>query len=249
MSVYTILLWIPPLSGKPQNKASVAQPRLRHIVKGEICLSNDIRPAQLLADVMSRIYRNGYTTTSGGNLSLRDEAGNVWMTPSGLDKGALRQEDMVCITPAGEIRGRTKPSCEFYFHLKIYELRPEIKAVVHAHPSILVSLSLTHRVPDPLITPLDWDGGSIGLCGFAVPGSQRLMEEVGEAFLHGCDSVIMANHGAIAASNVGLEDAYRRFESVIRAAEREYSAKLWDRPVALTGGPGSKAERASAAAG
>lgn len=165
---------------------------------------------------------------------MRDAGGNIWMTPSSLDKGALREEDMVCITPEGKIIGQAKPSCEYPFHLKIYELRPEIRAVVHAHPGALLSLSLAHRVPNPLLFPLDWHGGQVGLCGFGIPGSQRLMQEVGTAFQQGCDAVIMANHGAAVASGQGLDDACRKFESLIRCAEREWYARIWDTPMPVS---------------
>lgn len=175
----------------------------------------------------------GYTTTSGGNLSLKDSEGNIWMTPSGLDKGSLREGDMVCITPDGAFRGRGKPSCEYPFHLKIYELCPEVNAIVHAHPDILMGMSLTHRVPTPLLSPLSWLGGKIGLCGFGIPGSQRLMEEVSVAVSHGCDSLIMGNHGALATSTVDLTDAFCRFESLVHCAQREWYAHIWDTPVAL----------------
>lgn len=197
-------------------------------------MNEQIKPARLLTQIMKKIYRGGYTTTSGGNLSLRDDRGNIWMTPSSLDKGALQEENMVCITPDGKVIGNAKPSCEYPFHLKIYELRPEIRAIVHAHPGALVSLSLAHRVPDALLFPLDWHAGKVGRCGFGIPGSQRLMNEVGQAFLQGCDSVIMENHGAIVTSDKGLDDAFRKFESMIRCAEREWYAWIWDIPRPVT---------------
>src|ERR1700754_3089247 len=86
---------------------------------------------------MERIYRYRMTTTSGGNLSIRDDDGDVWITPAGIDKGTLRREDMMCVTANGEKLGPHRPSSELPFHQEIYRTRPDIRGIVHAHPVAL----------------------------------------------------------------------------------------------------------------
>ena len=98
---------------------------------------NFIHPADQLVMMMNRIYSYGMTTTSGGNLSILDENGDVWITPGSIDKGSLTRKDMVCIKKDGTMEGIHKPSSEYPFHLKIYETRSDIKAVLHAHPPAL----------------------------------------------------------------------------------------------------------------
>jgi L-fuculose-phosphate aldolase len=93
-----------------------------------------IHPRNQITEVISRIYKRGMTTTSGGNVSIIDGNGDIWVTPSAIDKGSLRASDIICVKKDGTVIGKHKPSSEFPFHKAIYEARPDIKAVIHAHP-------------------------------------------------------------------------------------------------------------------
>jgi L-fuculose-phosphate aldolase len=93
-----------------------------------------LHPRDQLVAIMNRIYHNGMTTLSGGNLSTKDDNGDIWITPSGVDKGKLTAKDMMCVKADGTIVGSHKPSSEFPFHRAIYKLRPDLLAIVHAHP-------------------------------------------------------------------------------------------------------------------
>ncbi|MFV0268569.1 MAG: class II aldolase/adducin family protein, partial [Draconibacterium sp.] len=101
-----------------------------------------MHPRDQITMIIDKIYRSGLTTTSGGNISIIDENGDVWVTPSAIDKGTLRPTDIVCVKSDGTIEGRHKPSSEYPFHIAIYKSRPDIKAVIHAHPPALVSFSI-----------------------------------------------------------------------------------------------------------
>lgn len=114
---------------------------------------NFIHPRDQIVEMMARIYRYGLTTTSGGNLSILDPEGNIWISPASVDKGSLRREDIMCVTPKGEILGPHKPSSEFPFHNDIYKLRPDVRAIVHAHPPTLVSFSVAGQIPDTTVFP------------------------------------------------------------------------------------------------
>ena len=93
-----------------------------------------LHPADQLVMIMQRIYSCGMTTTSGGNLSIRDENGDIWITPTGIDKGSLTREDIVRVSPSRETFGPHQPSVELPFHREIYRLRPDLRAILHAHP-------------------------------------------------------------------------------------------------------------------
>jgi L-fuculose-phosphate aldolase len=112
-----------------------------------------MHPRDQIILVINRIYRKGLTTTSGGNLSIIDEEGSIWITPAAVDKGSLSPKDIMCLKPDGTVTGPHKPSSELPFHKAIYEIRPDIKAVVHAHPPALVSFSICRQVPDTRIIP------------------------------------------------------------------------------------------------
>ena len=74
--------------------------------------------------------------------------GDIWVTPSAIDKGSLRASDIICVKKDGTIIGKHKPSSEFPFHKAIYEARPDIKSVIHAHPPALVSFSIVRQIPN-----------------------------------------------------------------------------------------------------
>src|SRR5947209_9382657 len=90
-----------------------------------------LHPRDEILQTMERIYRYRMTTTSGGNLSIRDDNGDVWITPARIDKGSLRRGDIVCVRPDGSVDGPHKPSSEFPFHQAIYRSRPDIRGIVH----------------------------------------------------------------------------------------------------------------------
>ena len=167
-----------------------------------------------LVDTLLRIYQCKMTTTSGGNLSIRDAVGDTWITPTRVDKGCLRQEDIVCIRANGSIDGLHPPSSEYPFHLEIYSLRPDIKAIVHAHPVALVAHSVAHRPPDLSLLPMARHiCGRVGLAPYAMPGSAELGKSIAAVFAQGADCVIMENHGVVIGGS-SLADAFRRFETL-----------------------------------
>src|SRR3954454_16835983 len=104
-----------------------------------------LHPREELLQAMERIYRYRMTTTSGGNLSLREANGDVWITPARVDKGALQRDDIVVVRPGGAVaEGLRRPSSELPIHQQIRERRPELAGIVHAHPVALVAFSLAH---------------------------------------------------------------------------------------------------------
>ncbi len=130
-------------------------------------------PRDKITEIIKRIYNTGLTTTSGGNISIKDGEGNIRVTPSAIDKGTLQRKDIVCVKPDGEIIGHYKPSSEFPFHKAIYEARPELKAVIHAHPPALASFSIVRQLPNMNIIPQAKNTCSpIGYTPYAIPGGE-----------------------------------------------------------------------------
>lgn len=113
----------------------------------------NVHPAEQLLMFMERIYRYGMTTTSGGNLSIMDDDGGIWITPSGIDKGSLSRDDMVYVKPDGTVIGKHTPSSELPFHRLIYEERPDIRAIVHAHPPHIMAFAVTDASFDSRTIP------------------------------------------------------------------------------------------------
>lgn len=173
-----------------------------------------LHPRDQLVAIMNRIYHHGMTTLSGGNLSIKDENGDLWITPSGIDKGTLTAKDMMCIRVDGTIEGAHKPSSELPFHRAIYRQRPDLRAIVHAHPPALVSFSIAREVPDTRIIPqANRICGPVGYAPYALPGSEMLGENIANAFGQGYNIVILENHGVAAAGST-LLDAFHRLETL-----------------------------------
>src|SRR5262245_13279268 len=133
--------------------------------------SSWLHPRDELVETMRRIYRLKMTTTSGGNLSIRDANGDIWITPSRVDKGRLQPTDIVCVRADGSRDGLHPPSSEFPFHRQIYQARPDIKAIVHAHPGALVAFSICRKIPDTRVQILAHSVcGKVAYAAYACPG-------------------------------------------------------------------------------
>lgn len=193
-----------------------------------------LHPADQLVMIMDRIYQYGMTTTSGGNLSIKDSNGDIWITPSGIDKGTLTRKDMIRVTPEGEIIGNHKPSVELPFHQKIYKLRPDLKAVLHAHPPTLVAFSLARKIPDTHLVPgVSLVCGEVAMAKYEVPGSQKLGDYIAAEFAKGYNTVLMENHGVVCGAQ-DLFRAFMAFETLDFCGRLEIDANKLGQPRSLT---------------
>jgi L-fuculose-phosphate aldolase len=173
-----------------------------------------IHPRDAIMRTMERVYRYRMTTTSGGNLSIRDDDGSIWITPARVDKGGLTRDDIVVVRPDGAVEGRHKPSSEFPFHRAIYAARPELRGIVHAHPVALVAFSICRRTPDTRLLPTTRRVcGRVGFAAYALPGSEALGRNIAATFAEGADCVVLENHGVVT-GGASLGEAFERFETL-----------------------------------
>ncbi len=173
-----------------------------------------VHPRDQITEIIDRIYKRGMTTTSGGNISIIDVNGDIWVTPSAIDKGSLRASDIICVKKDGTIIGKHKPSSEFPFHKAIYEARPDITSVIHAHPPALVSFSIVRQIPNTnIISQARHICGPIGYAKYRLPGSDDLGDVIAEEFKKGYKAIIMENHGTVLGGS-DLTDAFERFEAL-----------------------------------
>ncbi len=186
-------------------------------------------PRDEILELMDRIYRYRMTTTSGGNLSIRDDDGTIWITPAKIDKGGLRRDDVVCVRADGTVAGTRTPSSELPFHKAIYAARPDVRGIVHAHPVALVAFSLCRKLPDTrLFHQARHVCGDVGFAPYALPGSERLGTNIAAAFREGRDCVVLENHGVVTSGN-SLQEAFERFETLEFVAKTLIKAGLLGR--------------------
>jgi L-fuculose-phosphate aldolase len=176
-------------------------------------------PRDEILRTVERIYRYRMTTTSGGNVSVRDDDGSIWITPARVDKGGLRRSDIIRVLPDGTAEGPHPPSSEFPFHRAIYDARPDLAAIVHAHPVALVAFSIGPKLPDTRLFHQAFHVcGEVALAPYALPGSAKLAAHIAETFARGPDCVILKNHGVVVGAD-SLPAAFQRFETL------EFTAK------------------------
>ena len=178
-----------------------------------------VHPRDQIMQTMDRIYRYRMTTTSGGNLSIRDDTDDIWISPARIDKGNLTRKDIVRVRPDGSVKGPHPPSSEFPFHKAIYDARPDVRAVVHAHPVALVAFSICGQTPNTqLFHQAHSVCGKTGFAPYALPGSEALGSRIAKQFSDGSDSVILENHGVVVAGE-SLSHSFQRFEAFEFAAK------------------------------
>jgi L-fuculose-phosphate aldolase len=200
----------------------------------EVLNTRLMHPRDQITMVIGRIYRRGLTTTSGGNISIIDENGDIWVTPSAIDKGSLQPSDIVCVKSDGTIIGRHKPSSEFPFHKAIYQARPDVKAIIHAHPPALVSFSIVREIPNTnIISQAKHVCGPIGYAEYKLPGSAALGATIAKEFTKGYNAVIMENHGTVV-GGTDLVDSFQRFETLEFCARAILFGKLVGTPSYLS---------------
>ncbi|MBN2625589.1 MAG: class II aldolase/adducin family protein [Spirochaetales bacterium] len=204
-----------------------------------------LHPKDQLVMIMQRVYQYEMTTTSGGNISVKDEDGVIWITPGGIDKGSLTREDMVWITTDGKVHGKHVPSSEYPFHRAIYEARPDLKAILHAHPPALVAFSAAGLCPRTDILPNTRNiCGEVEFVPYALPGSEELGRKIAAAFAGGTNMVILENHGTVTAAE-DLFQAFMQFETLDFTARIQIKARVLGNPRKIADGERETARRKS----
>ncbi len=192
-------------------------------------------PAEQIASVMRRVYDRGLTTATGGNISMLDENGDIWITPKGYDKGSLTHEDIVCVHPDGSFTGKHEPSSEIFFHRATYRARPDFRAVVHAHPVFCIAFSLTRTLPRVDLLPDTLSRcKNMRLSKYAMMGSPELGENMFAEFSKGADVVFLENHG-VCVGGENLLVAYQLFETIEFSAKLDLLSRKLGEPRAVTG--------------
>jgi len=161
-----------------------------------------------------RIYQSGYVAANDGNVSARIGEDRVLCTPTGVSKGFLTEDMLaICDLDGQQVSGRLKISSEIRMHLEIYRLRPDIQAVVHAHPPTatgfaVAGIDLTQCVLPEVVIGL----GGIPLAQYGTPGGVEIVEPM-KPLLAKYDAVLMANHGVVTLGK-SITDANFKMETV-----------------------------------
>jgi len=181
-----------------------------------------------------KVYEKEYVAATDGNLSLRLPDGNILITPSGKNKGELKIEDFIVVTPSGDkVYGNGKCSSEVKIHLLIYKKRNDINAVVHCHPTYATVLSITeNKFEYPVLPEVVLTLGKVLLCKYGTPSTDELPDSM-EPYVNKGDAFLLQNHGAVTCGK-NIEDAYFKMEKLEHAARILYLAGDVDKMRLLT---------------
>jgi L-fuculose-phosphate aldolase len=179
-----------------------------------------------IVEVGRRLYARGYTASNDGNISVRLDAGRLLMTPRSVCKGFMAPQ-MLCITDLDgkKLAGERDPSSEMQMHLEVYRQRPDVQAVVHAHPPIatgfaVAGIPLDRAVLAEVVTTL----GSVPIAEYATPSTKELPEAV-RRYIKAHDGMLLANHGALTVGS-DLLSAYYKMETIEHFAKISLVARL-----------------------
>lgn len=151
---------------------------------------------ELIAQALA-MNASGINQGTAGNLSARVEGGMI-VTPSGVPYDTLAPEDLVLVKADGSYAHRLKPSSEWRFHRDIYAARPDVHAIVHAHPPHCTALAIQHREIPAVHYMVAISGGpNVRVGRYATYGTQELSDAALEA-LEGRHCCLLAHHGMIA---------------------------------------------------
>jgi L-fuculose-phosphate aldolase len=181
-----------------------------------------------------QLAAQGLIAGQDGNLSVRLSPTRLLVTPSGLIKALLEPADMVEVDLSGrKVRGRHNPTSELDLHLRILRGRPDVGAVVHAHPPHATGFGVAGEGFDKFVLPeLILSVGQVPLVPYGTPGTPELGQRV-EPYIAGHDALLLANHGAVTVGPT-LDAAWIRMESLEHAARILLTARSLGRVTELT---------------
>lgn len=173
--------------------------------------------AQHRADILQfgkLLHQKGYVAATDGNITVRLENNTILSTPTGMSKGLMDADDLVLVDLEGrKISGRRSVSTEIGMHLLIYRLRPDIRGIVHAHPTTATGYAAAGiALNKALISEVVLSLGSIPLARYGTPGTPELTEAL-EPLIPDHDAILMANHGVVTYGDTLLR-AYMKMETV-----------------------------------
>jgi len=165
------------------------------------------------------LHERCFVAAMDGNLSVRLPDERFLVTPTGISKGAMRPGDMVIVNQEGKrIAGRRHVTSEIGMHLLIYRMRPDVSAIVHAHPPTATGFAAAGiALTEPLVCEVVMGLGCIPLARYGTPGTSELAQTL-EPYVADYDAILMSNHGVVTYGDT-LEHAYMKMETVEHFAQ------------------------------
>ena len=174
---------------------------------------------KLIVEIGKLLYDRGYVVSSDGNVSVRLGENLVLATPTMTCKGRMTEDSLALTDMDGKALSDRKASSELAMHLLVYKMRPEIKAVCHAHPPHGTAFAVAGLAIDkPILSEVILTLGCVPLTSYGTPSTAELTDSM-KPFVTHHNALLMANHGAVAYG----EDLWQAFD---RLETLEHTAKI-----------------------
>jgi L-fuculose-phosphate aldolase len=190
---------------------------------------------KLMCEIGRRVYTNGFVAANDGNFSVRINENEILTTPTGVSKGFMTP-DMICkVNMKGEVisaSGKYKPSSEIRMHLRVYNERPDVNSVVHAHPPYGTGFAIAGI---PLAKPIMPEAvialGCVPIAEYGTPSTDEIPDAISK-YLQNYDALLLENHGALTYGQ-DLMTAYFKMESLEFYAKLTFIANMLGGPKEL----------------
>ncbi len=187
---------------------------------------NESEQKTLIIEIGKRLWARGFVAANDGNISVRINSNEILITPTGVSKGFMTPEMILKLDLNGEPITKNpvyKPSSETKMHLKIYQQREDIQAVVHAHPPYATSFTVVGIAPNPCVLPeAVLTLGVVPIAPYGTPSTQEIPESI-RSFVDQTDAILLGNHGALTMGE-NLQTAFHRMETLEHASQITFLA-------------------------
>lgn len=187
-----------------------------------------------IVEIGKRLYMKDFVASNDGNISCRLSGDELLITPTGVSKGFMSPDQILKVDYNGNvISGFMKPTSEMKMHLAVYRCRPDVKAVVHAHPPTATGFAVAGIGFERITLPeVIFNLGKIELSEYGTPTTEKVPEAV-EKKIGCCDALLLANHGALTVGD-DVRDAYYKMETLEAVAKITFVARTLGNENALS---------------
>lgn len=191
---------------------------------------------QDIVDIGRYVWQKEWIAANDGNITIRLDEERILCTPTGVSKGLMHPDDLIIVDRKGNhLQGRLKGTSEIAMHAAIYDLRPDVRAVLHAHPPVATGFATAGRALNLALLPEVIIGlGCVPLAGYGLPGTPALIEPM-LPLIPKFDALMMGNHGAVCYGE-DVFKAFFRMETVEHFARITLVAELLGGPTVLPRG-------------
>lgn len=188
---------------------------------------------QNIVEVGRMVYAKGWVAANDGNISIRLDQNRILATPTGVSKGMMQPDDLIiCDLNGDKIEGRRERTSEIAMHTTVYKLRPDVQAVVHAHPPVSTGFAVAGKALNLAILPEVVIGlGCVPLAEYGLPGTPALTDGM-LPYIPKYDALLMANHGAVCYGE-DVFKAYFKMETLEHVARITLVAEMLGGPKLL----------------